>query len=64
MWESAELGGTIPELQSVAAQLKQRYLIGPPSVPAGEKLNQRLNVSSKRRGIAVRAPSRGARGNP
>ena len=61
--EIGGLGGTIPELQSVAAQLKQQYLITY-LVPAGEKLNQRLSVSSKRRGITVRAPSRGARGNP
>jgi len=61
--EIGGLGGTIPELQGVAAQLKQQYLITY-LVPAGEKLNQRLSVSSKRRGITVRAPSRGARGDP
>jgi hypothetical protein len=61
--EIGGLGGTIPELQSVAAQLKQQYLITY-LVPAGERLNQRLSVSSKRRGITVRAPSRAGRGNP
>jgi hypothetical protein len=61
--EIGGLGGAIPELQSVAAQLKQQYLITY-VVPAGEKLNQKLSVSSRRRGITVRAPSRGARGNP
>jgi VWFA-related protein len=61
--EIGGLGGTIPELQSVAVQLKQQYLITY-LVPAGEKLNQKLSVSSKRRGVAVRAPSRAARGNP
>ena len=32
-------------------------------VPAREKLNQRLNVSVKRGGVTVRAPSRGGRDN-
>jgi VWFA-related protein len=61
--EIGGLGGTIPELQGVAAQLKQQYLITY-IVPAGERLNQKLSVSSKRRGITMRAPSRAARGNP
>ena len=61
--EIGGLGGTIPELQGVAAQLKEQYLITY-LVPAGEKLNQRLNVSSKRRGVTLLAPSRAARGNP
>ena len=61
--EIGGLGGTIPELQGVAVQLKQQYLITY-LVPAGEKLNQKLSVSSKRRGVTVRAPSRAARGNP
>ena len=58
--EIGGLGGTIPELQGVAAVLKQQYLITY-LVPAGEKLNQRLNVSVKRRGVTVRAPARSAR---
>ncbi len=33
-------------------------------VPAGEKLNQKLSVSTKRRGVTVRAPQRASRGNP
>jgi hypothetical protein len=61
--EIGGLGGSIPELQAVAAQLKAQYLITY-LVPAGEKLNQRLNVSTKRRGVTVRAPMRAARGNP
>ncbi len=59
--EIGGLGGTIPELQGVAAELKQQYLITY-LVPGGEKLNQRLNVSTKRRGVSVHAPSRGGRG--
>ena len=58
--EIGGLGGTIPELQGVAAELRQQYLITY-LVPAGEKLNQKLSVSSKRRGVTVRAPSRGGR---
>ena len=61
--EIGGLGGTIPELQGVAAELRHQYLITY-LVPAGEKLNQKMSVSSKRRGVTVRAPSRGARGNP
>jgi hypothetical protein len=61
--EIGGLGGTIPELQAVALQLRHQYLVTY-LVPAGEKLNQKLSVSSKRRGISLRAPSRGARGNP
>jgi DUF1680 family protein len=33
-------------------------------VPAGEKLNQRLNVATRRRGVTVRAPMRAASRNP
>jgi VWFA-related protein len=61
--EIGGLGGSIPEFQMVAAQLKQQYLITY-LVPAGEKLNERLNVSVKRRGVTIRAPQRAARGNP
>jgi VWFA-related protein len=60
--EIGGLGGTIPELQGVAAELRQQYLITY-IVPAGERLNQKLNVSAKRRGVTVRAPVRGARGD-
>ena len=59
--EIGGLGGSIPELQGVAAELKSQYLITY-LVPAGEKLNQRLNVSTKRRGVSVHAPARGGRG--
>jgi hypothetical protein len=61
--EIGGLGGSIPEFQAVAAQLKQQYLITY-LVPAGEKPNEKLNVSVKRRGITVRAPQRASRGNP
>jgi len=61
--EIGGLGGTIPELQAVAAQLKEQYMITY-LVPAGEKLNQKLSVSTKRRGVTVRAPQRASRGNP
>ena len=60
--EIGGLGGTIPELQGVAAELRQQYLLTY-LVPAREKLNQRLNVSVKRGGVTVRAPSRGGRDN-
>lgn len=59
--EIGGLGGTIPELQDVAAELRHQYLVTY-LVPAGEKLNQRINVSVKRRGVTVRAPSRGSGG--
>ncbi len=61
--EIGGLGGTIPELQAVGLQLRHQYLITY-LVPAGEKLNQRLSVSTKRRGVALRAPQRASRGNP
>ena len=61
--EIGGLGGTIPELQAVAAQLKDSTMITY-LVPAGEKLNQKLSVSTKRRGVTVRAPQRASRGNP
>ena len=61
--EIGGLGGTIPELQDVAAELRHQYLVTY-LVPAGEKLNQKLSVSTKRRGVTVRAPQRAARGNP
>lgn len=58
--EIGGLGGTISQLQEVAEELKQQYLITY-LVPAGAKLNQKMSVSAKRRGVTVRAPSRGAR---
>ena len=61
--EIGGLGGTIPELQSVAAQLKQQYLITY-LVPAGEKLNQRLSVSSNVAASRCALRQRAARGNP
>ena len=59
--EIGGLGGTIPELQDVAAELRHQYLVTY-LVPAGEKLHQRINVSVKRRGVTVRAPARGSGG--
>jgi hypothetical protein len=61
--EIGGLGGTIPELQAVAAELRHQYQITY-LVPAGEKLNQKLSLSTKRRGVSVRAPARPARGTP
>ena len=58
--EIGGLGGTIPELQGVATELRQQYLITY-IVPAGERLDQKLSVSTKRRGVSVRAPARSAR---
>jgi hypothetical protein len=58
--EIGGLGGSIPELQGVAAELRQQYLITY-LVPAGQKLNQKLSVSARRGGVTVRAPSRGGR---
>ena len=61
--EIAGLAGAIPELQQIAEELNRQYLITF-MVPAGEKPNQKINVSTKRRGISVRTPSRAARGTP
>jgi VWFA-related protein len=61
--EIAGLAGQIPELQQIAEELNRQYLITY-IVPAGEKPGQKLNVSTKRRGISVRAPSRAGRGAP
>lgn len=58
--EIGGLGGTIPELQSVATELRKQYLITY-IVPAGERPDQRLSVSTKRRGVEVRAPARNGR---
>lgn len=58
--EIGGLGGMIPELQSVATELRKQYLITY-IIPAGERLDQKLNVSTKRRGVSVRAPARSGR---
>lgn len=55
--EIGGLGGTIPELQAVAAELRHQYQITY-LVPAGERLDQKMSVSTKRRGVSVRAPAR------
>jgi VWFA-related protein len=55
--EIAGLAGQIPALQEIAEELTRQYLITY-IVPAGEKLNQKMNVSTKRRNVSVRAPSR------
>ena len=49
--EIGGLGGTIPELQSVATELRKQYLITY-IVPAGERPDQKLSVSTKRREVA------------
>ena len=59
--EIAGLAGPIPELQGMAEELRRQYLITY-MVPAGEKLGQKINISTKRRGVSVRAPSRAERG--
>jgi hypothetical protein len=59
----AGLAGPIPELQEIAEELNGQYLITY-IVPAGEKLNQKISVSTKRRGVSVRAPSRAGQGTP
>ena len=58
--EIGGLGGMIPELQGVATELRQQYLITY-IVPAGERPDQKLSVSTKRRGVEVRAPARNVR---
>ena len=58
--EIGGLGGTIPELQAVAAELRHQYQITY-LVPAGERLDQKMSVSTKRRGVSVRAPARAPR---
>jgi VWFA-related protein len=55
--EITGLAGPIPEFQEIAEELIRQYLITY-IVPAGERLGQKLNVSAKRRGVSVRAPSR------
>ena len=45
--EIGGLGGMIPELQGVATELKQQYLITY-VVPAGGRLNQRIEASARR----------------
>jgi VWFA-related protein len=53
--------GPIPALQEIAEELNHQYLITY-IVPAGEKLDQKISVSSRRRGVSLRAPSRAGRG--
>ena len=55
--------GSIPALQQIGDELIHQYVITY-IVPAGEKPNQKLSVSSKRKGISVRAPSRAGGGTP
>ncbi len=61
--EITGLAGPIPELQEIAEELTRQYLITY-IVPAGEKPNQKITVSTRRRGVSVRAPSRAGRGAP
>lgn len=61
--EIAGLSGAIPDLQEIAEELNRQYLITY-MVPAGERPNQKISVSTRRRGVSVRAPSRAGRGGP
>jgi VWFA-related protein len=53
--------GSIPVLQQIGEELNHQYVITY-IVPAGEKPNQKLNITTKRKGIIVRAPSRSSGG--
>ena len=53
--------GSIPVLQQIGEELNHQYVITY-IVPAGEKPNQKLNITTKRKGIIVRAPSRSGGG--
>ena len=55
--------GSIPVLQQIGDELKYQYVITY-IVPAGEKPNQKLNVSTKRKGISIHAPARAGGGTP
>jgi VWFA-related protein len=55
--------GSIPVLQQIGDELKYQYVITY-IVPAGEKPNQKLSVSTKRKGISIHAPSRSGGGTP
>jgi VWFA-related protein len=55
--------GSIPVLQQIGEELNHQYVITY-IVPAGEKPNQKLNITTKRKGIIVRAPSRSGGGTP
>jgi len=55
----ADIGATagpIRALQEIAQELNHQYLITY-VVPAGEKLAQKLSLSSKRRGVSLRGPA-------
>ena len=53
--------GSIPVLQQIGEELNHQYVITY-IVPAGEKPNQKLSITAKRKGITVRGPSRSASG--
>jgi hypothetical protein len=53
--------GSIPALQQIGDELKYQYVVTY-IVPAGEKPNQKLSVTTKRRGITLRAPARAPAG--
>jgi len=55
--------GSVPALQQIGDELKYQYVVTY-IVPAGEKPNQKLNVTTKRRGVTVRAPARSGGGSP
>jgi hypothetical protein len=49
--------GSLMSLQNLASELLQQYRVSY-TLPAGAKRSDRINVSVKRRGLQVRAPSR------
>ncbi len=55
--------GPIVALQQIADELNHQYRVTY-IVPAGEKFDQKISVSSKRRGVSLRAPSRSGKGLP
>jgi VWFA-related protein len=59
----AEIVGTagpIPALQSIGEELNHQYVVTY-ITPSGAKPNQKISVSTKRRDVVVRAPSRAGR---
>jgi hypothetical protein len=49
--------GMLTGLQNLASELTTQYRVSY-NLPAGAKRSERLNVSVKRKGIVVRAPSK------
>jgi hypothetical protein len=53
--------GPIPALQEIAEELNHQYRITY-IIPAGGKLDQKISVSSRRRGVSLTAPARSRKG--